>query len=242
MFFQTSHFNFSNRDYNQVEHETWKLLFQKQKNSIKNKIHPLFEEGLKKLNYSEEKIPKLSDVNRCLKLHSNFESIWVSGLEGPIEFFSLLKNRKFPVGHFIRDQTDLGYTPAPDIFHDSFGHLPFLTNLMFANFSQRFGECAFRYKDVPHILRQFERLYWFTLEFGLLKTEAGPKVFGAGLVSSFSETEFALSDQPEIITFDLEKIRHLEFKIDEFQKKLFLIPNLETLYSCLETFEKGIQC
>lgn len=148
-----------------------------------------------------------------------------------------LKNREFPIGSFIRDLKDLGYTPAPDVFHDLYGHLPFLANPEYSDFLQHFGETASPYIHDDQIRRQFERLFWFLIEFSIIHTPVGKRVLGAGLASSVEETLFALSDQPEVTPFDIETIRFQEFKIDEFQKRIFILNQIQDLYRCLDTLD-----
>ena len=152
----------------------------------------------------------------------------------------MLARREFPIGNFIRDPKDLSYTPAPDVFHDLYGHLPFFADAAYANFCADLGLRASRYLDSPTKIRQFERLFWFAVEFALLETPVGRRIFGAGIASSFGECRYALSNEPELIPFDLHVIRAQEFKIDEFQKRLFVIKDVGQLYGCLDSFEAGL--
>ncbi len=227
--------------YTPEEHRTWARLFERQLNSRTRQIHPMFAEGIRILELESDRVPDLNRVNTILKHRTGFEGVLVIGHEDPRSFFPMLSERKFPIGNFIRSAGDLGYTPAPDVFHDLYGHLPFLVNDEYADFSEKFGRVAAQYLHEPELLRQFERLYWFTIEFALIRTPEGNKVFGAGIASSASEVEYALSDQPKVTPFDFEKIRHLEFKIDEFQKQLFLLESTAQLYDCLEDFDSGVK-
>ncbi len=224
-----------------LENETWSRLFERQHHSRLHQIHPMFNQGLKALQISEHCVPDLDTVNARLMNLTGYKGVWVKGHEEPKSFFVMLKNGEFPIGNFIRDPANLAYTPEPDVFHDLYGHLPFLANTDYANFMRAFGEVASPFIHQPEICRQFERLFWFALEFSLIKTPEGIRVLGAGLASSTAETRFALSNEPKVHTFNLEKIRTLEFRIDEFQKQIFLIEQLSDLYQCLDAFKKGIQ-
>ncbi len=217
---------------------TWSTLFQRQAKSRESQVHPLFKYGVEKLGISE-KFPDLEAINKKLEKISGFRGVPVKGFEEPESFYEMLAQREFPIGFFIRDEKDLGYTPAPDIFHDLYGHLPFLVDSQYANFCQSLGERTIRYRDQPEILRQWERLFWFTAEFGLVRTDQGIRIFGGGIASSIQECDYALSTQPKQMPFDLEVIRNLEFQIDEMQKNLFLLESPEQLYSCLDEFEAG---
>ncbi len=227
--------------FTKAENHTWARLFERQKTPSSTLIYPLFSEGLTKLEIDSDRVPDLDQINKRLYRLTGFKGVLVVGHEAPASFFPMLSRREFPIGNFIRDAEDISYTPAPDIFHDLYGHLPFLANPDYADFSEKFGRIAMKYEHDEKIRLQFERLYWFTFEFGLIKTPHGNQIFGAGLASSSAEIDYALSDRPEVLPFDLEIIRKQDFKIDEFQKRLFLLENTKQLYSCLEAFEAGIQ-
>lgn len=202
---------------------TWKTILDKHSEARENQVVDLFHRGL-----------DLNDVNKRLKALTGFQGVFVNGLEDGNGFFRMLANRKFPIGNFIRNAADLSYTPEPDIVHDLYGHLPFFVNKSYADFCQKFGEAACRFLDRPDLLRQFERFFWFTIEFGLIKTPKGVRVFGAGIASSTAECDYALSGHPEVISFNVDAVRNQEFRIDEMQKTLFLLDNPEQLYTSLD--------
>ncbi len=212
---------------------TWKTILKKHETTRENQVVELFHRGLEKLAIHAAQIPNLSEVNSKLEALTGFRGVFVDGLEDTNSFFRMLSRRQFPIGNFIRDRQDLSYTPAPDIVHDLYGHLPFFVDKDYADFCQKFGELACKFLDRKDLLRQFERFFWFTIEFGLIKTEKGIRVFGAGIASSTGECEYALSGKPEIIPFAVDVIRKQEFRIDEMQKKLFLLDSPEQLYKSL---------
>lgn len=230
------------KNFSAQEHATWKDLFSRQAPKRKEQIVELFDRGIHELGMTEERIPNLDQINQYLKPRTHFIGVAVTGFEDPKSFFPMLARGEFPVGNFIRDQRDINYTPAPDVFHDLYGHLPFFIDQDYAEFCRDFGRRGSKYLDDEQKLKQWDRLFWYTTEFGLLKTSKGIQIFGAGIASSYGECHYALDPLhgPEIVDFDIEVIRHQDFKIDEMQKKLFLIHDLKDLYSCLDAFERGL--
>lgn len=227
-----------------ADQETWNTILTRHQKTRGAQVCELFLSGVEILGLNAHELPDLFKINKVLKARTGFEGVFVEGLEDGQSFYALLADRKFPVGSFIRDAKDLGYTPAPDIVHDLYGHLPFYTDKAYADFSQKFGEAAMRFAERPDLFRQFERFFWFTLEFGLIKTSNGTRVFGAGIASSTDECEYALrakeSGGPEVHPFDVDHIRHQEFRIDEMQKTLFVLDSKEQLYSSLELLIKKV--
>ncbi|MGZ3698853.1 MAG: phenylalanine 4-monooxygenase [Bdellovibrionota bacterium] len=228
------------RAFGPAENETWQRLFEKQAPRTNQQIVPLFSRGLGALGLDGKSVPDLQVVNRRLETLTGFRAVPVEGLVEPVGFFRLLSERKFPVGNFIRSAQDLTYTPAPDVFHDLYGHLPFLAESRYADFCAKFGVTAVKYADNPEVIAQFDRLFWFGVEFALMETPLGLRIFGAGLASSFLESDYALSGTPELLPFDLERIRHQEFSIDRLQSRLFVLRDEQQLYQCLPEFEEGL--
>lgn len=229
------------RTFSPNEHETWKTVFTQHQVTRENKIFKLFDQGVSTLQLKPDQIPDLAHVNSILKPISGFQGLLVDGLEDGASFYQLLAERYFPVGNFIRSNDDIGYTPEPDIIHDLYGHLPFFVDKDYADFCQKFGETAVRYSKHPELFRQFERFFWFTIEFGMIETEHGLKVFGAGIASSLGECEYSLGPTPKLEAFDLDTIRHQEFRIDIMQPTLFVLKNTKQLFSSLETLENKIR-
>lgn len=227
------------REFSPAEHDVWRQLFSRQAVKRDLQIWDLFSRGINALGFTADRIPDINEVNEKLEKLTGFKGVPVQGFEEPESFYQMLAEREFPIGYFIRDPKDLGYTPAPDVFHDLYGHLPFLIDQKYADFCQDIGARTVKFKQRPDLLRQWERLFWFTVEFALVKTPKGNRIFGGGIASSISECEFALSDKPEVLPFDLEVIRQREFKIDEFQRTIFILESPEQLYSCLDEYESG---
>ena len=227
-----------NPEFSQQDHQTWRQLFQNQSPLRCEQIIPEFTEGLNYLGITQDHIPDLAAVNSKLQKKTGWEGVFVKGFESPLTFYEMLAHKKFPIGSFIRDAKDLSYTPEPDIFHDLYGHIPFYTIPEYASFCQDFGQRGLKYLNSEKITEEFQRLFWFTIEFGLLKTTKELKVFGAGIASSFGECAYALSNKPVKKAFNLEDIRNKPFRIDLMQDQLFVIEDIHQLYKCLDDFEK----
>lgn len=214
--------------------KTWQALYARLAPCRATMAHPLFAAGLAKLGIGPEGVPDLGEVNRRLGQATGWKGVEVSGLEGPVDFFAALARREFPVGAFIRSEDDLNYTPAPDVFHDLYGHLPLLADASYAKFAETFGRAASLYAGDPARLRQFERVFWFGVEFPLVETPGGLRIFGGGILSSYGESNYALSSQPELRRFDVSEMRRREFKIDEMQSTLYVLQSPEELYGSLD--------
>ena len=193
----------------------------------------IFHTGLETLDIQADKIPQLEEINDTLEKISGFKGVYVTGLEEGKSFYPMLAKRLFPVGNFIRDKRDLDYTPEPDMIHDLYGHIPFLVDRDYAQFCQKIGETACRFIDDDEKFHQFERFFWFTIEFGLIKTDDGSRAFGAGIASSLGECDYALSSEPKVIDFDIDLMINQEFRIDEMQEKLFILESKGQLYRCI---------
>jgi len=224
---------FKDRAFSNDEIEAWNTVLVAHEKTRKEQVVDIFHSGIKTLNIQAVTIPQLWEINDILEKRSGFKGVYVKGLEDGKSFYTMLAKRLFPIGNFIRNKSDLSYTPEPDMIHDLYGHIPFLVDIEYAEFCQQFGETACMYINDDKKFHQFERFFWFTIEFGLIKTVDGPRAFGAGIASSIGECEFSLSRKPEVIDFDIEKIINQEFRIDQMQKKLFILESKVQLYECI---------
>ncbi len=229
------------KEFSQEEHATWKSIMSVHQERRGRQMHPLFLQGLETLGISHERIPSLAEVNKKLRALTGWEGVFVKGFEDGRSFYPLLMQRKFPIGNFIRSAMDLSYTPEPDIVHDFYGHIPFLADPAYADYCQRLGEASYEFIHEPEKFRQFERVFWFGVEFPLVKTPSGIRIFGAGIASSIGECEYALSDKPEVVPFDIHVLRNTEFRIDEMQKRIFLLENPEQLYRSLDPLIEAVR-
>lgn len=219
--------NFVYPNYSAEEHETWGLLFNKQKELLPERACKEFLEGLDKLNFSDKKIPALSDVSATLNKCTQWKIARVEGLVPEKEFFELLSQRLFPSTDFIRKREDLNYTPAPDMFHDLFGHISMITNPDFADFFQAMGKAGVNAN--PEQLKEVQRFYWFTVEFGLIYNSGKKRIYGSGILSSPGEVVYCLSDKVNVQEFNTEVVVHKDFDIWHMQDDLFIINNFSQL-------------
>jgi phenylalanine-4-hydroxylase len=188
-----------------------------------------FLRGLDALDLHRAGIPDFKRINEELMRLTGWSVVAVPGLVPDDVFFDHLANRRFPAGQFIRKPHELDYLQEPDIFHDVFGHVPMLTDPTFADYMQAYGEGGRRALGLGR-LANLARLYWYTVEFGLMNTPAGLRIYGAGIVSSRAESIFALDDpSPNRIGFDLERVMRTLYRIDDFQQVYFVIDSIQTL-------------
>lgn len=213
--------------YPETDQDTWKTLFNRQMGLLEGRACQEYIEGTELMGFSPDKIPALADLSAALTRTTKWKVARVPGLIHEEDFFELLRKRIFPSTDYIRGKEELDYTPAPDLFHDIFGHMPLLTNTNFANFYQKFGEAALNAKGEQHIM--LERFHWFTVEFGLINNTAGRRIYGAGIISSLNEVQHALSDAVEVVPFDPAKIVAQEYEVWHLQPKLFVIESFEQL-------------
>jgi phenylalanine-4-hydroxylase len=215
--------------YTAEEHARWDLLFARQSAQLPGRVVPAFLEGLDVLKLSKPGIPDFDELNAHLKARTGWTVAAVPGLVPDAVFFEHLANRRFVAGQFIRRADQLDYLREPDVFHDVFGHVPLLANPVFADYMQAYGEGGLR---AAHLgaLEKLARLYWYTVEFGLISDGGSLKIYGAGIVSSHGESIYALEDaKPHRIGFDLKRVMRTRYKIDAFQAAYFVIPSFETL-------------
>lgn len=224
-----------------TEHETWAKLFKGLAHCRAQQAHPLFASGLDALEITAAGIPSLNAVNERLYKRTGWKGVLVAGLEDNTSFFRRLARREFPIGNFIRDARDINYTPAPDIFHDLYGHLPLLADADYADFIYRFGVAAMRYVNDPQLFEQFGRLFWFGVEFPLIKYGGEVRIFGGGILSSRGECDYCLSPEPAVVAFDPEEIRRRRYHIDDFQSRLYVLTSPRQLYESLDGFAAAVR-
>ena len=216
-------------NYTQAEHDVWITLYERQTALLPGRACDEFLRGLDALDLHRSGIPDFKRINEELQRLTGWSVVAVPGLVPDDVFFDHLANRRFPAGQFIRKPHELDYLQEPDIFHDVFGHVPMLTDPTFADYMQAYGQGGQRALGLGR-LTNLARLYWYTVEFGLMETQAGLRIYGAGIVSSRTESIFALDDpSPNRIGFDLERVMRTPYRIDDFQQVYFVIPSIQTL-------------
>ena len=215
--------------YRPEQHATWKTLFERQARMLPGRACDEFVQGMRDLPIGAEQIPDFRRLSDVLMKRTGWQVVAVPGLVPDEVFFDHLANRRFPAGHFIRQPHELDYLEEPDVFHDVFGHVPMLMNPVIADYIQAYGEGGLRAQRLGK-LAQLARVYWYTVEFGLVQQSDGLRVYGAGIASSFSETAFALDDpSPNRIRFNLERVMRTHYRIDDFQESYFVIDSLDQL-------------
>jgi len=215
--------------YTPNEHAIWQFLYERQIDVLANRAVPEFYSGITKLNLNDGGIPHLEKLNEALHKLTGWTVIMVPHLVPDDVFFDHLSNRRFPAGRFIRGRDQLDYLEEPDIFHDVFGHVPMLTQPVFADYMQAYGQGGLRALET-NCLKNLARLYWYTVEFGLMAVDGEFKIYGAGMSSSRTESVFCVeSDSPNRLHFNLERIMRTDYRIDDFQQVYFVIDSFEEL-------------
>ncbi|MEH2478623.1 phenylalanine-4-hydroxylase [Nitrobacteraceae bacterium AZCC 2146] len=215
--------------YSAAEHDRWDRLFARAQTVLKGRACDEFLTALNTLQLSESGIPDLEKLSARLKPLTGWQVVPVAELVPDEIFFDHLANRRFPAGAFIRPEHEMDYLQEPDIFHDVFGHVPLLANPVYADFMQAYGKGGQRALALGQ-LKNLARLYWYTVEFGLLRGADGLRIFGAGILSSATESVFALENEsPNRIGFELERVMRTNYIIDDFQQSYFVIDSFEKL-------------
>jgi phenylalanine-4-hydroxylase len=211
------------------EHAMWDRLFARQCEMLPGRAAAAFLRGVDVLKLSRPGIPDYRELNARLMAATGWQVVAVPGLVPDDVFFEHLANRRFPAGNFIRRPEQLDYLKEPDVFHDVFGHVPMLADPVFADYMVAYGKGGLRSLGFG-ALHKLARLYWYTVEFGLIEEAGGLRIYGAGIVSSYGESVFALDDpSPNRIGFDLLRIMRTDYRIDDYQQNYFVIPSLEHL-------------
>ena len=216
--------------YTPDEHAVWQSLYKRQMKILARRAVPEFYQGLSALNLNDGGIPNFDRINDALFKLTGWQVVAVPHLVPDAIFFEHLANRRFPAGRFIRTRKQMDYIQEPDVFHDVFGHVPLLAQHVFADYMEAYGKGGLRaleYDCLPNLAR----LYWYTVEFGLMKSKDGLKIYGAGIASSRTESVFCLEDgSPNRLHFDLQRIMQTDYRIDDFQQVYFAIESFEELF------------
>jgi len=217
------------QDYTADEHAVWKTLFQRQTALLPGRACDEFVAGMHALPMSADEIPDFEALSETLMQRTGWQVVAVPGLVPDEVFFDHLANRRFPAGQFIRRRDQLDYLEEPDVFHDVFGHVPLLMNPVMADYIQAYGVGGLRAQQLG-VLPFLARVYWYTVEFGLVRQHDGLRIYGAGIASSYTESVFALDDpSPNRIGFDLERVMRTHYRIDDFQETYFVLDRLDDL-------------
>jgi len=222
--------------YKTEDHATWATLFRRQREILENRAAREFLDNQRKFGMTPDAIPKFDDLNTVLRKATGWELIGVEGLLPELTFFDHLANRRFPVTWWIRRPDQIDYISEPDLFHDLFGHVPLLLNPVFADYMEAYGCGGVKAHGIgADALAHLTRLYWYTVEFGLIKQDDGLRIYGSGIVSSKGESIHCLeSPAPNRLGFDLERIMRTRYRIDTYQKTYFVIDSYDQLMKATE--------
>ncbi|MDR3527026.1 MAG: phenylalanine 4-monooxygenase [Rhizomicrobium sp.] len=222
--------------YSEREHATWRALFEQQCQVLPGRACREFLAGIAKLDLAPDRIPDFERLSDLLEAQTGWRVVAVPSLVPDDVFFDHLAARRFPAGRFIRRPDEIDYIEEPDVFHDVFGHVPMLAHPMFADYMQAYGKGGQRALAEFGALKNLARLYWYTVEFGLIRAPEGWHIYGSGIVSSRAESLYAVeSPSPNRIGFDLERVMRTEYRIDDFQESYFVIDSFEGLLA--ETYK-----
>jgi len=224
--------------YSEDQHAVWESLYARRMPALRQTASRVFLEGAEAIGLDASIIPVLATLNRRLVSRTGWSAVPVEGFLPAGEFFQCLARRMFPTTVTIRPADRLEYVPEPDIFHDVFGHVPLHADPVFADFLQRFGELAAA-AETPEATERMARLFWFTVEFGLIREGGDVKVYGSGLISSHADAANALGSTCERRPFVLEQVLDQPFRIDELQPVLFVVDGFEQLFDAVARIERA---
>jgi len=217
--------------YSAAEHGIWRTLYRRQADVLRGRACDEFLDGVKKCGLVADRIPDFERLSEDLRKATGWVVVAVPSLVPDDIFFDHLANRRFPAGQFIRRADQLDYIEEPDVFHDVFGHVPMLAHPVFADYMEAYGKGGQRAVAEFGMLKNLARLYWYTVEFGLIAKPEGMRIYGSGIVSSRAESIYAVeSKSPNRVHFDLERVMRTDYRIDDFQESYFVISSFDELF------------
>ena len=228
-------------NYTPEDFRVWEKLYVKQFSLIKGKVSEAFLNGLDLLDFTPLKIPNFIDINNKLKKLTSWQIKTVSNIAEPVYFFSCLANKQFTSTCWLRSIEEIDYIEEPDMFHDVFGHIPLLSNQIYSDFFQELGVLSKEFLDDDFKIKQLQRLYWFTIEFGLIKNQDTFDIYGAGIISSKMEIKNVYSEKSIKKPFNLSEILKQDFRIDKVQDIYFVIDSFDQLLDSLSEIRKLIE-
>lgn len=224
-------------NYTDEDFEVWKLLYQRQIANLPDRAAKAFLSGLDKVGFVADRIPMFSETDSVLSKETGWSLEVVPGLIPDKNFFELLSIKKFPATTWLRKLNELDYLEAPDMFHDVFAHVPILSNQHFVDFLQALGKLALKHIDNPFAIELIGRVYWFTVEFGLVKSDVGLRIYGAGILSSTGETQFCLGNEATRLSYDVKSVMENHYYKHAFQDRYYIIESYEQLFGSMKEIE-----
>ncbi|HYG52060.1 MAG TPA: phenylalanine 4-monooxygenase, partial [Flavobacteriales bacterium] len=218
-----------------------KTLFERQVKNLDGRVSDYYVEALSQIEFTSAKIPDFTEVNMLLANATGWSLEVVPAIVPEADFFRLLSQKKFPATTWLRKMNQLDYLEEPDMFHDVFGHVPLLVNQAYVGFFKGIADLAMQNLHHAEVIAALGRIYWFTIEFGLINESGRPKAYGAGIISSFGETNHALGEKATRFPFNVRTIMHKPFVNTEIQTDYFVIESFEQLYNSLSEVEAEIK-
>lgn len=228
---------------NYTEHDflVWETLFNRQMKLLKETASAEYLSAIETVGFTSQKIPDFKEVNQALGGITGWNLHVVPCISEQKEFFQLLSQKKFTATCWLRTMEQLDYLEEPDMFHDVFGHVPLLSNHNYTNFFTGISKMALEHIDNPLAVELLGKIYWFTIEFGLIREESKLKIYGAGIMSSFGEVKHCLSNEVKRLDFDVETIFSTDYRNDQMQNLYFVIDSYEQLYNSLPAIKKVLE-
>jgi phenylalanine-4-hydroxylase len=228
--------------YTKDDFEVWEILFNRQIKQLKLIASKAYLEGIKKVDFHSDKIPNYLKTNALLQKITGWQIHVVAGLIDNKPFFELMQNRKFCASTWLRKREQLDYLEEPDMFHDIFGHVPLLSNQSVCHFLEELARIALRFVENPLAIEYIARLYWYTVEFGLIREDGQLKIYGAGILSSSGESIYCLeSPVPQRINYDIIHIFHTPYIKEHYQEQYFVIDSYEQLFNSIPEIEAELE-
>jgi phenylalanine-4-hydroxylase len=226
--------------YTEEDFKVWKILFERQMPNLPQAASKAYLEGVKVVKFSADRIANFEELNEILRQTTGWQVEVVPGLIDDDLFFGLLSNKRFPSSTWLRKMEQLDYLEEPDMFHDAFAHIPLLTNQPYVDFLEKLSCIAVKHIKNPWAIQLLSRIYWFTIEFGLIREEGGLRVYGAGILSSAGETTFSLTNEPSHFPYEVRQIMATAYWKDHFQDKYWVIESYEQLFESLPEIELAL--
>jgi len=227
--------------YTAEDFKVWKILYERQMPNLPKSASQAYLDGVEILKFTADRIANFEELNKILKETTGWAVQVVPGLIDDDLFFGLLNNRRFPSSTWLRKMEQLDYLEEPDMFHDAFAHMPLLTNQPYVDFLEKLSGIALKHIDDPWAIQLLSRIYWFTIEFCLIRENGELKIYGAGILSSAGETKFSLSDEPAHYPYEVRRIMNQEYWKNKFQDKYFVIESYEQLYNSIPEIEAVLE-
>jgi phenylalanine-4-hydroxylase len=226
--------------YTPEQHAVWAELVRRRMPQLREHACREYLDGFEQIGLQEDTLPDLKAVSARLGPRTGWQSTPVSGFLPPDAFFEMLAARMFPTTTWLRSRESMGYTPEPDIFHDVFGHVPMHAHPVFGNFLQHYGKVCAGLMHDPVALERMGRLFWFTVEFGLIRQDGEVKVYGSGLISSHGECSRVLAGGCEVKDFELDAVMNQQFQTSEMQPVLYAVESFEQIYDAAKMAESQL--